>query len=378
MPNNRIKNILERLDSSSHRAGIFGSDILLAVSKVLPQGDITSVETGCGKSTIMFSNLSKSHFVFAYDDRNLPDSSVVLVQSDADFIASAVTFVYGPTQKTLPGFRFPEGTLFDVILIDGPHGYPFPDLEYAILYPFLKKGGVLIVDDIHIPSIGNMFDTLRSDRMYDELGVFGTTGVLRRTHIDAVPADGDHWYEQNYNYSKFPLSMDKYHIDRSISFGDTVSLSNETKFDTFAVRGLERSEAGKFATTTDLSSTISFTVPKSTSKKLILSLEYRSVYEDAALGATVILNGENVPLKPSLNKTIENFSFQMPPHQSIAITLNHPNTIPEHDRGIRRYNFRRIATEIYSISVNEAEISTSKKTKIVMPFGLSRLFRKAH
>ena len=97
-----VRQLLGRLTEAGHLGGAFGSEVLLAVSRVLPKGDIVSLETGCGKSTIMFSNLSKQHFVFVYDDRNMLDSSVGMVQSDIDFKSDAVTFFYGPTQKTLP------------------------------------------------------------------------------------------------------------------------------------------------------------------------------------------------------------------------------------------------------------------------------------
>ena len=34
------------------------------------------------------------------------------------------------------------------VLIDGPHGYPFPEIEYFYFYPRLKPGALLVVDDI--------------------------------------------------------------------------------------------------------------------------------------------------------------------------------------------------------------------------------------
>jgi hypothetical protein len=93
-----VKDLLSRLSSASHRGGTFGSDVLIAIAEVLPEGPLVSVETGCGKSTIMFSNLSIRHYVFAYDDREAPESSVAMVQSDPEFKAENTVFVYGPTR----------------------------------------------------------------------------------------------------------------------------------------------------------------------------------------------------------------------------------------------------------------------------------------
>ena len=104
-----------------------------------------SLETGSGKSTLLFSHLSSDHLVFAVDG----GGSISQVKSSALFNMEAVTFVEGPTQVTLPQYQFTQNV--QIALIDGPHGYPFPDLEYYYLYPLIEAGGLLLVDDIKIP-----------------------------------------------------------------------------------------------------------------------------------------------------------------------------------------------------------------------------------
>jgi len=37
------------------------------------------------------------------------------------------------------------------------HGYPFPEMEYYFIYPHLEENALLIVDDIHIQNIYNLF-----------------------------------------------------------------------------------------------------------------------------------------------------------------------------------------------------------------------------
>ncbi|MGB8816554.1 MAG: class I SAM-dependent methyltransferase [Rhizobiaceae bacterium] len=320
----------------------------MAIANVLPSGDITTLETGCGKSTIMFSQLAKKHYVFAYDDRDMPDSSVTMVQSDPDFGADSVEFVYGPTQNTLPVHRFPEGTEFDVILIDGPHGYPFPDLEYALLYPLLKIGGILIIDDVHIPSIGHMFDTLREDRMYDEIGVFATTAVLRRTEIEGVPATGDHWYEQQFNYARFPLSMDKYRRDSSAVLGQKLDFTDRATYDKHAVRGLEYSGSETGALTTDMSSTFSIEAPRD-GGALALEIEYQSRYQDAAKGAEVMVGTTKRALAYAAKRKTVVVEFPEATEDRVTVTFLHPSAIPEDHRGLRRYDFRRWGSDIFSI-----------------------------
>lgn len=372
-----VEQLLARLDDAGHRGGAFGSEVLLAVSRVLPKGDITSLETGCGKSTIMFSNLSKKHFVFAYDDRKMPDSSVGMVQRDKDFKSDAVTFVYGPTQKTLSSYEFPQGTHFDVILIDGPHGYPFPDLEYALLYPMLKNGGILIIDDVHIPSIGHMFDTLREDRMYDEVGVFATTGVLRRTSIEAVPADGDHWYEQAYNYARFPLSMEKYRVDRSFRLAQAIDFSNASNIRKHALRGIMHSSDKSCATTIDTSSAFAFILPEGLTGSVSVALEYRFVYADVAVDAAIVSGSTMHSLPPTAKRNVATFQFPVPSHAEMAITLLVPNALPEHDRGVRNYDFRRMGMDIFTMDILPSGSNRNVKSPASIKAMFSQLFGRS-
>ena len=50
-----------------------------------------------------------------------------------------ITFIEGETNDTLPGFQFDAE--LDLVLLDGPHAYPLPQLEFEYLFPRLKAGG---------------------------------------------------------------------------------------------------------------------------------------------------------------------------------------------------------------------------------------------
>jgi hypothetical protein len=153
-----------------------------------------SVETGSGRTTLLFSYLSKSHLVFAKENGNKSISSVK--KSDL-FNAKNVTFIEGPTQRTLPQYSFTNK--FDIVLIDGPHGYPFPDIEYYYFYPNLIEGGLLLVDDIQIPSIRRMFDIIKADDMFELLDVLNDMAFFRRTDSPLIDPYSDSWWLQGYN-----------------------------------------------------------------------------------------------------------------------------------------------------------------------------------
>jgi hypothetical protein len=149
------------------------------------------------RETLLLSHLSDNHLVFAKDDgRSISES-----RASSLLQAEHVTFIEGPTQKTLPYYEF--DCTFQVVLLDGPHGYPFPDLEYYYFYPRLDSGGLLILDDTQIPSIGRMLDILRADAMFDLLEIVGDTAFLRRTSAAIIEPCSDSWWMQGYNRSYY-------------------------------------------------------------------------------------------------------------------------------------------------------------------------------
>ncbi len=94
------------------------------------------------------------------------------------------------------------------MLIDGPHGFPFPELEYFFFYPHLKTNGLLVVDDIHIPTIGRLADFISEDRMFEKVEFIGATAVFRRTDAPVFDPFGDGWWFQDYNRRRADFAKD--------------------------------------------------------------------------------------------------------------------------------------------------------------------------
>ena len=187
---------------SLHLAGTFSRRTLEALFFHASQSRIShSAETGSGASTLLFSNLSEHHTVFAVDEGT---ESVRAVKASSLLRPGIVTFVEGPTQVTLPSHRF-EANL-QLALIDGPHAYPFPDLEYYYLYQHLDEHALLIVDDIQIRSINNLFEFLVADEMFRLVEVVESTAFFRRTDAPTFSPVGDGWWTQAYNRRDFEVA----------------------------------------------------------------------------------------------------------------------------------------------------------------------------
>jgi hypothetical protein len=195
-----IGELLERiiaLPSDWHACGTMGRGPLEAIARITRGRIRRSIETGAGKTTLLLSHLSEHHTVFAIDAGN----SITVTRDSGLLERSHVHFVEGPTQRTLLAHQFVEP--LDFVLLDGPHGYPFPELEYWAIYRHIAVGGVLAVDDIHIPTIGRLFEFLCEEPMFSLLEVVDATAFFRRTGEPTFDPYCDGWYLQPYNTVRF-------------------------------------------------------------------------------------------------------------------------------------------------------------------------------
>jgi Methyltransferase domain len=151
-----------------------------------------SAETGCGGSTIVLSHISKHHTAFAIEGA---ERTITGLRHYSGFRADSVVFVEGETRRTLPPHVF-EGRL-DLAVLDGPHAYPFPQLEFAYLFPQIRAGGWLVLDDIQIPSVYELvrFLRLESSMVLEEVAV--RTAFFRKIRECDLGPDG--WQHQAMN-----------------------------------------------------------------------------------------------------------------------------------------------------------------------------------
>jgi hypothetical protein len=151
-----------------------------------------TAETGCGGSTIVLSHASRRHLVFAIEGA---DRTITALRERSDLCAGSVTFIEGETRETLPRHAF-EGEI-DLALLDGPHAYPLPQLEFAYLFPRVRAGGWLAIDDLQIPSVHELFRFLEREPSVALEEVAVRTAFFRRLSVPAPEPDG--WAGQGVN-----------------------------------------------------------------------------------------------------------------------------------------------------------------------------------
>jgi hypothetical protein len=192
---------INQLPPDWHLAGSVSKEVLSSIVKYVGLREIAhSLETGTGKTTLLLSHLSANHKVFTVASD--ASGSYEAVAASPLLNRDHVEFIVGSTQKTLPRQEF--DCRFQFALIDGPHAYPFPDLEYYFVYPALEHGALFVLDDIQIPTIRNLFSFLKEDAMFELIEVVGNTAFFRRTAAPTFDPFGDGWEGQLYNTKNSP------------------------------------------------------------------------------------------------------------------------------------------------------------------------------
>jgi hypothetical protein len=164
-----------------------------ALSGILRRGPFrSSAETGCGGSTIVLSHVSQRHIAFAIEGK---DRTITELGKQDGLRTGNVVFVEGETKDTLPEYPF-EGQM-DLVLLDGPHAYPLPQIEFAYLFPRIRLGGWIVIDDIQIPSVYELFRFLRTESSVVLEDVAVRTAFFRRTEMVEPGPDG--WGLQGMN-----------------------------------------------------------------------------------------------------------------------------------------------------------------------------------
>lgn len=191
MTNAEFENVLTSARAATPEGTVSDDTLRLIFEHLRHAPPRRSVETGCGRTTVLLSHLSAHHTVFCVED------SGNRAVADAAAEEGRVEWIFGPSQMTLPKYAFTAQ--LDFALIDGPHGYPFPDLEYFLIYPHLREGAWLLIDDVQIPTIHNLYMFLRDEAMFRFVIRSGNTAFFQRTSAPLFSPTGDNWWTQQYN-----------------------------------------------------------------------------------------------------------------------------------------------------------------------------------
>ncbi len=121
-------------------------------------------ETGLGMTTILLAMLGATHTSVFLGEHEGGELTRWAEEFGVDL--SRVELVTGASRDVLPTLAPRE---LDLYIIDGGHGYPTPQLDWVYGAPWLRKGGVLFVDDTQLWAPAQLDAFLAVDPRWEEI-----------------------------------------------------------------------------------------------------------------------------------------------------------------------------------------------------------------
>ena len=170
-------------------------DTLEAMRAHLQPG-MQTLETGCGHSTVMFALSGVQHRCITPAGGEA--ERVKAFCRDRGIDDSQLQFMIGNSQDELS--KLPPDLKLDFVFIDGGHFFPIPCIDWYYADFHLKEGGILVLDDVRIPTVRMVYDFMHADTNWEQIQLIDDTIYFRK--LRCAPNLHD-WFEQAYNRS-FP------------------------------------------------------------------------------------------------------------------------------------------------------------------------------
>lgn len=148
-----------------------------------------TLETGAGLSTLVLAAGGAAHHCVT------PAAAEVAVLRDAlqqrGVPAGKVTFHVDRSDRVLPRLDL----ALDLVLIDGGHAYPTPQIDWYYAGACLGQGGLLYLDDLQLPAVAHLGAFLDRDPRWTRLVRTAKWGVWRREQSGSL---AEEWTDQTF------------------------------------------------------------------------------------------------------------------------------------------------------------------------------------
>ena len=153
-----------------------GDDVLRFIAETV-RGDWVTLETGGGRSTCVFAATAKTHYCINPDMTANDLVRAFLTQHGQ--MKAELHFLARPSDQALP--ELSKDVLVDLAYVDGNHSFPIPIIDWHYMDVHLRQGGLLLVDDTQIRSVGILTEYLAAEESYAFERMLGNTSVWKKT-----------------------------------------------------------------------------------------------------------------------------------------------------------------------------------------------------
>ena len=179
--------------------GITG-EILTTISAYLldefGEGNFRSIETGAGLSTLLFAAARPLQHIAINPDVGLHGRISAEAQK-RQISLEETDYQLAFSEDVLPDLA--KTTKIDIALIDGGHGWPSVFVDFCYMNMMLRKGGIMIVDDILLFPCTQLYLLLKHQPGWTlERTVYSKTTFFRKeTNEVRLPDFGGQPYLRN-------------------------------------------------------------------------------------------------------------------------------------------------------------------------------------
>ncbi len=175
-------------------------DTLRFLYSMLTPG-MSTLETGCGQTTVVFSIAGTKHICIMPDQEEAERVQKYCAELS---LPKNITFIIKSSDIVLPqGEQIPSE--LDHVFIDGAHGFPAPIIDWHYTARRLKLGGIVSVDDFKMPSVKVLYDFLCVEEEWELITVMHNTAFFRKL---GEPKDINDWSGQKINSTFQPGAKD--------------------------------------------------------------------------------------------------------------------------------------------------------------------------
>jgi predicted O-methyltransferase YrrM len=147
-----------------------------------------TLETGVGLSTALFASLGTQHTCVGYAQYEVDRLIEYCHRRGID--TSNVTFHVGGSERVLPQLAIGE---LDIVFVDGCHGFPLPIVDWFYACRSLRRGGLLVLDDAHLPTVSLLMSFLDRDQRWRRAAGSRKWAAYERLHEGELLED---WWAQ--------------------------------------------------------------------------------------------------------------------------------------------------------------------------------------
>jgi predicted O-methyltransferase YrrM len=175
------KKLQAKLENQEDFCWALGESVLRYIDKNVYEGAHT-LEIGSGVSTFVFAKNKAKHICITPSSTEIERIKNYALNQNLGL--DNVTFINDYSEFALP--KLNPKDLFDLILIDGKHAFPWPFLDWFYSVIHLKKGGILIVDDTHLTTGRLLSDFMKKDPTWEYLEMLDQKTCIFRKMTDDI------------------------------------------------------------------------------------------------------------------------------------------------------------------------------------------------